>query len=156
MPIGFGRGWRVQAQYVRLGLVQGQLRMSQVYRFNGSSCFLKVWELIYNEDYNNGGDNSSTSWLLVHDVKVDKEKTEGGQKLHVIAFHPENGDVIFLLRGADVYKYEIGSNKCEKVWEVPISDDRSGDTEFLKTTLNIYPVMRSCLGPTKTPELQPI
>lgn len=68
----------------------------------------KVWELIYDGD----DDASSTSWHLLHDVKFDMEKTS--YMLFVIALHPENDNMIFILHGFDIYEYEIGSNKC---WE---------------------------------------
>lgn len=56
------------------------------------------------------------SWRLVHDVEVDFVET-GWHRLQVIAFHPENGHVIFLLHGFDIYRYEIRSNKSEKFSE---------------------------------------
>lgn len=93
MPIGFGRGQQTQKEFVRLGLVRGRLRMSQLSWVKDSTFALKVWELIYNNE-DDDDDASHTSWLLVHDLDVDMEKT--GRKLSVIAFHLEIGDVIFV------------------------------------------------------------
>ncbi|EXB62855.1 hypothetical protein L484_008705 [Morus notabilis] len=129
MPIGFGRRWRSRDPYVQIGLVQGQLRMSQIYRLKDSRFALKVWELIYNSI----DDDASTSWILVHDVKVDMENTRN--KLIAIAFHPENGDVIFLLYSFGTYRYEIVSNKFEKVREYPFPDNESPNTKSTKKTL---------------------
>ncbi|EXC13605.1 hypothetical protein L484_019562 [Morus notabilis] len=120
MPIGFGREWQALVPFVRLGLVRDRRKMSQLTWVRDSSFALKDWELIYNDD-DDDFDLYSSSWLLVHDVKVDMENTLTRHMLFVICFHPENGNVLFLLRGYfDIYQYEIGSRKCEKVFEFSI------------------------------------
>lgn len=56
--------------------------------------------------------------------------------LFVICFHPENGNVLFLLRGYfDIYQYEIGSRKCEKVFEFSIPGNKSPDIRYMKKSL---------------------
>lgn len=117
---------------------------------------MKVWELIYDDD--DYDDDASPYWLLMHDVKMDMEKKCQG--LFVIAFHRENGDVIFLLNGFDIYQYEIGSNKCEKVWQFPFPNDKSPQIMLMKRMfpelLGVYPVVCPSLGPTRISELPPI
>lgn len=74
MPIGFGREWQALVPFVRLGLVRDRRKMSQLTWVRDSSFALKVWELFYNDD-DDDFDLYSSSWLLVHDVKVDMENT---------------------------------------------------------------------------------
>ncbi|EXB94760.1 hypothetical protein L484_003325 [Morus notabilis] len=147
LPVGFGRGWRTMAQFVRLGLVQGRLRMSRLTKVRDSTFNLKVWELIYSDHDDNA---SSNFWLLVHDVKVNMKNTF---RHVIIAFHPENGDVIFLLNDFDIYQYEIGSNKFEKVFNFSFAD--SPYTKWVKRSLHerlhVFPLVRFSLGPTQIP-----
>ncbi|PON68712.1 F-box domain containing protein [Parasponia andersonii] len=107
-PVGFCRGWRGQGLNLRIGVVQGRLRLSQMYRFKRVLGFvLKIWELV-NCDYDNG----DASCLLVHNVILAGVKAN---KMLVAAFHPVNGDVIFLFRDLDICQYDIGGEKIEKV-----------------------------------------
>ena len=111
---------------VLLGSVQGRLRLSQVMRknINRPRPSLRVWELTYSS-----GDGSSPPtpwWLLVHDSEI-----EDGGRLRVVAFHPDDGDVIFL--GCDydsnsdsdrnqVYQYDVAKRKLVADGNLPWLD----------------------------------
>lgn len=73
--------------------------------------------------------------------------------LFVSAFHPEDGDVIFLLDGFDIYQYETGS----KVWQFPpFADIKSRYTMTMKRVLHqylhVHPLVCHSLGPTRIPD----
>ncbi|PON95614.1 F-box domain containing protein, partial [Trema orientale] len=104
----------------RLGLVKERLRLSQLLpnESAGIGFVLKVWELNYNYvDDCNDNDGFSWTWTLVHNVEVkDRHKL----RLFVIAFHPNNGNVIFLLRGyRHIYQYDIVEGKMKQVGKLP-------------------------------------
>ena len=138
-PVGFGRGWRAQAIHVHIGVVQGRLRLSQMFRIKRLGFVLKIWELV-NYDY----DNDDASWLLVHDVRVTRRKTN---QMFVVAFHPINGDVIFLFRDNDIYQYYISEDLNEIVGGFP---------ELQKTaasgSLDVFSLVHP-LWPTTIPSL---
>ncbi|PON93302.1 hypothetical protein TorRG33x02_108730 [Trema orientale] len=106
LPIDFCHRWKGK---VCFGVVQGRLRLSQLLKFKGDFV-LKIWEL---NDNNSGGD-----WLLVHHVRLTSAKT---YKTRVAAFHPNNGNVIFMLHNSEreIYRYEIGEEKFEKIGRLP-------------------------------------
>ncbi|KAF4400242.1 hypothetical protein G4B88_019451 [Cannabis sativa] len=104
---------------IRLGLVQGRLRISLTTFITKKRRVysVKVWELNY--DNNNGDDGKTSSWCLVHDF----EKSGIGfnsKYVVVMAFHPTNGDVLFILfDNIHVYQYDIREDKMEKVYQFP-------------------------------------
>ncbi|PON51572.1 hypothetical protein PanWU01x14_215090 [Parasponia andersonii] len=115
---GKGRSYDIN---VRLGLVRGRLRLSQLNISKRKGFVLKIWELNYDNNFNydnsddddDDDDGSSRMWTLVHDVRVKKWID---RRQHVIAFHPENGNVIFLLFNCrHIYQYDIGEEMMEKV-----------------------------------------
>ncbi|PON61023.1 F-box domain containing protein [Parasponia andersonii] len=100
LPINFGRGWRASRDKVCYGVVQGQLRLSQMVKMK-REYDLKIWELdCKNIDY--------VYWVMLHRVRLKKEKKAS---MGVAAFHPNNADVIFMLRNQELYKYEIGKER---------------------------------------------
>ncbi|PON65812.1 hypothetical protein TorRG33x02_269880 [Trema orientale] len=127
---------------VRLGLVRGQLRLSQLHINKRKGFVLKVWELNYDNNsnnYNNSDNDDGTSrmWALVHHVRVKKWIDE---RQHVIAFHPENGNVIFLLfNRRDIYQYDIGEEIMEKVGQLP-DDGRGIYVENIRTYTLAHPL----------------
>ncbi|KAF4351172.1 hypothetical protein F8388_024203 [Cannabis sativa] len=104
---------------IRLGLVQGRLRISLVtFLTRRKRIFsVKVWELNY--DNNNGDDGKTTSWSLVHDF--EKRGIPFKYKYVVVmAFHPTNDNVLFILfDNIHVYQYEIREEKMEKIYQFP-------------------------------------
>ncbi|PON61038.1 F-box domain containing protein, partial [Parasponia andersonii] len=106
LPADFGRGWRARRGKVCFGMVRGQLRLSQLVKIV-EEAVLKVWEL----DCNN---NNDADWVLVHHARL---KCTEETNTSVAAFHPYNGDVVFMLRDEEIYKFEIGEEKYKKVGE---------------------------------------
>ncbi|GMN42602.1 hypothetical protein TIFTF001_011812 [Ficus carica] len=99
LPVDFGRGWRAHDDWVRLGVVRGRLRLSQLYMVKRYGFVLKVWELNPTKSPN------TTSWSLVHEVRLKKGDTNW---MYVVAFHPYKGNVMFLLRNNVLCRYEVG------------------------------------------------
>ncbi|KAM6555819.1 hypothetical protein CsatB_002838 [Cannabis sativa] len=119
-PLGFPQDERRKyCINIRLGLVQGRLRISLTTFITKKRRVysVKVWELNY--DNNNGDDGKTSSWCLVHDF----EKSGIGfnsKYVVVMAFHPTNGDVLFILfDNIHVYQYDIREDKMEKVYQFP-------------------------------------
>ena len=104
-----------------LGVVQNRVRLAQRFKVHNSvnvygfTFVLKVWE--FNCD-NGGGSRPADYWRLVHNVIGEMAKTT---IMFVEAFHPNNGDLIFLLTDHGFYRYDIKGVKYEKVQmsEVP-------------------------------------
>ena len=96
--------------FIRLWTCMGKLRMSQLFTDVGSRLVLKVWELRCCDK------NASTSWSLVHNVALE---IKGGW-IYVLAFHPSNGNVVFLFRDNEVWRYDILEEKGENVGQFPV------------------------------------
>ena len=98
--------------HVRLGVVRGRVRLS-IMQLAHKSCVLKVWEL----------DSDSYTWLLVHrldfGITADGDGDGGGGLFFMLAFDPHDGNVLFLVRGEHIFRYEIEHNKYEKICEFP-------------------------------------
>ena len=109
VPDGFGGGWRAKVCRVCIGVVRGRLRVSQLLKAN-EAFDLKVWELLCDDD------NESTAWVLVHDVSVKRDKRK---TMFVVAFDPNNGDVIFVIMNNSICKYKIKEEELEKVGQLP-------------------------------------
>ena len=142
-PVGFSHNWRRVSSKgkVCLGVVSGQLRLLELVKINQACFKLKVWELI---DY---GD-AYRSWLLVHDVKLKRV-----DELFELAFHPNNGNAIFMVRDRNIYLYEIESEKYQKISEFPYDD--YGDNvnkRLVARFLNVFTVTQPLL-PTPIPPL---
>ncbi|PON87992.1 F-box domain containing protein [Trema orientale] len=110
MPLGFSCKRRPPRSKGRelLGVVQGQLRLLQLQEIKREAYFdLKVWELIdYAED--------TRSWLLVHEVKL-----KGADEIFELAFHSNNGNMIFMVCDHKIYLYDIEKEEYEKICEFP-------------------------------------
>ncbi|POO00215.1 F-box domain containing protein [Trema orientale] len=146
-PLGFSHGWRRSSSKgkVCLGVVRGQLRLLQLHKINQSCFGLKVWELI---DY---GD-VTRSWILVHEVKL-----KGVDEIFELAFHPNNGDAIFVVRDRIIYQYEIENEKYEKISEFPYDDygENVDQERSVARFPNVFIIMQP-LWPTSIPELPSI
>ncbi|PON90713.1 F-box domain containing protein [Trema orientale] len=141
LPVGFVGGRQSYRDRVSYGLVQGRLRLSQLIKVVGDNSFvLKVWEL------NCDKDGVFTSWLLMHNVSFKRPKTD---KIAVIAFHPNDGDVVFMVRNHNIYKYEIEEDKYEKVGRFPdrflgrkfSSTRKQTFTDHLKVFTLVHPAL---------------
>ncbi|KAM6564108.1 hypothetical protein CsatB_024106 [Cannabis sativa] len=96
---------------VRLGLVRGRLHLSQLIKTEGDGFVMKIWELRYRNDSNDG--ENDVMWYLVHNVI---ERKWSSKKWCVIGLHPDDENVVFLLRGRRrVYRYNIDEQTKEKV-----------------------------------------
>uniref|UniRef100_A0A803Q036 Uncharacterized protein n=1 Tax=Cannabis sativa TaxID=3483 RepID=A0A803Q036_CANSA len=85
--------WRNAAFGVRLGVVQGHLRLLQLFldeEAAGGLHVLRAWDLV--QSY-----SSPSPWIMVKDVRLKWGAYEN-MALFPIAFHPQDEDVIFLKR----------------------------------------------------------
>lgn len=125
-PVGFIVSvFEASKKKVCFGMVQEKVRLSQLGKVRGANCLvLKVWELNYDKDH-----YEITSWaLVVHEVSFrSRVKTD---RIFVIAFHLNmyNGDVVFMSRSNNIFKYQSGENKYERLGRFP--DKISGITNF--------------------------
>ncbi|PON32266.1 F-box domain containing protein, partial [Parasponia andersonii] len=133
---------------VRLGLVRGRLRLSQLLITKRNGFVLKVWELNCDNNASYDDDGSSKRWTLVHDVRVKKWIDK---RQFVIAFHPENGNVLYLLfNRLHIYQYDIGEEIMEKVGQLP---DNVGGEGFCVGDIRTYALVHP-LWPTPIPASQ--
>ncbi|PON64150.1 F-box domain containing protein [Parasponia andersonii] len=130
---------------VRLGLVCGRLRLSQLLVTQRNGFALKVWELNYDDGVNDGGDDHDGMWTLVHDIRV---KSWTDDRLYVFAFHPYDGNVLFVLFDKrDIYQYDIGEEKMEQMGQLPNGGERTFPARLRNYTL-VHP-----FWPTPIPDL---
>ncbi|PON67622.1 hypothetical protein TorRG33x02_264110, partial [Trema orientale] len=111
---------------VCLGVVKGQLRLSQLSKVQSYFVF-KVWEL-------KNWEGESPSWDLVYNLKLNSSE----RKMFVLSFHPNNTNVVFLLCGNNVCRYEISEKKYEKVGKYPDELEIDPEADSLSLTL-IHP-----------------
>ncbi|PON89679.1 F-box domain containing protein [Trema orientale] len=120
LPENFGRGMmRVAGESARLGVVRGRLRLLEMYKWGLFGFALKVWEL----------SDDNEDWILVHD-RVKWVATMANM-MHVLAFHPDNGDEIFLARKFDICLYNIREDTYKKLGEYPKVSDEGMISMFL-------------------------
>ncbi|PON35049.1 hypothetical protein PanWU01x14_339330 [Parasponia andersonii] len=135
LPFGFGRGWRACLEHVCSGVVQGRLRLSQLLKTN-QKFVLKVWELNHNSNDN------FVHWLLVHEVRL-KRNLNRTNRMFMAAFHPNNGDVIFVFCDHDLYRYKIGEGKYKKVGQLPHlkypTNNADKLTRYFRTCTLVHP-----------------
>lgn len=121
--LGLGLESLCNVVMVRLRVVKGRLQLSQLV-FVDQKSLLKIWELNQYDD-----DDDDTSWTLVHDVEVRpifKRPITRRSRLFVVAFHPENANVVFLSRAYSrrIYRYDIEQEKVELVGKFPIDGNK--------------------------------
>ena len=121
---------------IHLGiLVHGKLRLSKISGIN-NVYRLRIWE--FNHNVNEYGPES---WSLMHEVIEVKRK-------RVIAFHPYNGNVIFLLRDYVIWRHmRLEQTRMKKLTKLP-SDFRN---KFVKALTIMH-----LLCPTAIPALASI
>ena len=56
---------------------------------------LRIWELKYSDNKNEEASEEEVSWFLVHEGCL--KTTAGKRKMFVLSFHPNNGNVVFVL-----------------------------------------------------------
>ncbi|CAH9144166.1 unnamed protein product [Cuscuta epithymum] len=114
---------------LELGAVQGELRLFNVFCPSSRDpqqpldlVVVKVWEL----------NHRTNSWTLVHDTcfndrpppngmqveEEEEEEEENKFNIRTVAFHPHDGDVVFLVCGCGVFRYHISRGVYEKVDEL--------------------------------------
>ena len=96
---------------------------------------LRVWEL----------DSDSYTWLLVHDFDFGENTDGGGGMFFVLAFDPNDGNILFLVQGEHIYRYEIEQNKYEKICEFPcngepIDEKKLTISKSLKVSTLVHPL----------------
>ncbi|KAK7846127.1 hypothetical protein CFP56_008321 [Quercus suber] len=104
------------------GVSQGCLRISQI-AFPGSR--LEIWELNYYDIDNNGGRGK---WLLKHEVYINemvsekwlmKYVSQNYDEVSVLAFHPNDGDIVYLLIQSKVVLCNLQSRTMEVFCDIP-------------------------------------
>ncbi|CAH9081751.1 unnamed protein product [Cuscuta epithymum] len=107
---------------LELGAFLGELRLFNVFcpspvdPQQPRHHVVKVWEL----------NCRTNSWTLVYDTRFNDRlppngihvEEENEFKIRTVAFHPHNGNVVFLVCGSGVFKYYISQGVYEKVDEL--------------------------------------
>ncbi|CAH9075474.1 unnamed protein product [Cuscuta epithymum] len=112
---------------LELGAVLGELRLFNVFRPSSVDqqqswhlVVVKVWEL----------NHRTNSWTLVHDTRFNDRpplpndvqvEEENEFNIRTVAFHPHDGDVVFLVCSCGVFRYHISLGVYEQVNELPAS-----------------------------------
>ena len=107
LPTGVQDGCYVDK--ICFGACLGQLRFSHLRKINLGYFELRVWELNYDFD-------GYSSWHLVCKFRMERANTN---KMIQLAFHPYNGNVIFLLSDNQFCRYEIETCKFEELGQWP-------------------------------------
>ncbi|CAH9130677.1 unnamed protein product [Cuscuta epithymum] len=109
---------------LELGVVLGELRLFNVFRPSLGDpqqprdlIDVKVWEL----------NHRTSSWTLVHDTCFNDRlpppngiqvEEENKFNIRTVAFHPHDGDMVFLVCSCGVFQYHISQGVYEKVDEL--------------------------------------
>ncbi|KAL5579708.1 hypothetical protein UlMin_012150 [Ulmus minor] len=109
-PAQFCRGWRASEDRVCLGVVCGQLRLSQLFKARKSCFLLRIWELNHNN-------NGTVSWVLHHEARLLVDSSEMTGEMVLLALHPINGAIVFTLLGDHVCQYNILERKLESFFQ---------------------------------------
>ncbi|KAF4352345.1 hypothetical protein G4B88_000948 [Cannabis sativa] len=131
---------------VRIGVVRGRLRLSQLNLVGRKSFLLKVWEFNYDPHSSDEDEKSSLKWSLVH--KVEEVKWKASHHLSVAAFHGDNENIIFLLRNSYIiYQYDILRNETTKIGQF-ISEEHRSTSYLFYWKLQVYTILHP---PVPTP-----
>ena len=95
-------------------------------------------------------DSDSYTWLLVHhfDFGMTADGDGGGGLFFVLAFDPHDGNVLFLVRGEHVFRYEVEHDKYEKICEFPCNGEPIDDQKSRIATDLIVSTLMHPLWPT--------
>ena len=106
LPVPFGDdGWQAKADSTCFGACQDNLRFSLWLKRDNGTFAVMIWEL-----------DGDTSWHLVHRLDLKRANIND---MYVLAFHPNDGDVIFVLCNHHLCRYEIRENKFEQLGKWP-------------------------------------
>lgn len=97
MTVPFGNRWHATMGKTCFGACLDKLRLSLLLKRRKGYFDVKIWEL-----------DGIASWNLAHELVLKKADTS---KMHVLAFHPKDGDVIIVLSNDHLCRYEIGKKK---------------------------------------------
>ncbi|PON83681.1 LOW QUALITY PROTEIN: hypothetical protein TorRG33x02_204870 [Trema orientale] len=147
LPREFGLNWRTMSERARIGVVRGgRLRLFQLYwNKRVDSYVFRCWDL------DKATTSSSSSWLLVHDLRMKCSNTED-VSWGPVALNPDDEDVFFFTRRSIhenlcVCQYRIGYkdvDECETLFQFP----NVRDLENLRLFTLVHP-----WWPTAIPEL---
>ncbi|PON86939.1 F-box domain containing protein [Trema orientale] len=123
------------------GSCLGRLRLSHLCKRN-VFFDVKVWELGYDDD------DGFPFWILVRKFSLKRENTN---MMTVLAFHPNNEDVIFVLCDHQFCRYEIGKRKFEELgkWPNGMITDR-----YSSLVVSTYSLVHPSWAPTSIRALQ--
>ena len=140
VPDGFRHGWRAELRFrVGVGVVRGRLRVWQLLKNNGG-IDLKVWEL-RDDEAMAVAVAGPAAWVLVHDVSVKRDKRK---TISLVAFDPNDGDVVFMVLNNCICKYNIREDKYEKVGQIPNFKRTRAQKEYvLWNFLDVYSVLHT-------------
>lgn len=132
---------------IDVGVVRGRVRISQIYvaHFCAANS-LKVWEL---ED--------TDTWRLVHHVQLLPDLNDHPDSwMFVLAYDPDDGDVVFLCRANNVFRLDIG---VEERWVFKLSADGTQrrdriDRPLIPANARAHIVTRT-VWPTTAPTFRP-
>ncbi|PON86940.1 F-box domain containing protein [Trema orientale] len=92
------------------GACLGRVRFAHLRKINTGYFELRVWELSCDDD-------GIAAWDLVHHVRIERENTK---KMVPLAFHPSNGDAIFMsCDDIQFCQYEFKTYKYKELGEWP-------------------------------------
>ena len=128
---------------LRLGACQGRLRAAAV---SGNSGVFELRVLELNRACNGGA--ADYRWSVFHDASLglglseDGDGIEAEKTLSVLAHHPSNNDVVFVLAdNVRVYRYDMSKRKGDKVGELP----------YESRQVSVFVVAANSFSPTKLP-----
>ena len=126
-------GWELDKETDCFGVCRGYLRICQISMFyTRFSCILRIWEL---KDYDNEGGGK---WYLEHEVSVNQLVSKKSPWLNehvqqkyplplVLAFHPNDGDILYLAIELKVLLCNLRSKTVEVFCDIPHDPDTWND-----------------------------
>ena len=118
-----------------LGLCRGCLRASQIsgYPYRNEHPCLRVWDLMdFDKDSNNNGGRAGGKWCLKHELYFNQMVSEKSPWLaqyvtrifplvSVLAFHPNDADIMYLTIQSKVVLCNLQSRTLEVFCDIPQS-----------------------------------
>lgn len=125
-------------EYVCLGVCEGRLRLSNFVSEGGGYQSLRVWELAE-------GDDNPHSWCLKHEVCFEARR----RPAYVLAFDPNDGDVVFIFYDDYIFRHELRLKEKKKVGEFSV---QGVDIRNPVYDMSVFPLVHP-FWPTRVPSL---